>query len=413
MATRSLPLHVTALIALSTASLASPPVVAQSLETSAPESSVYRVDILDYGTKENPVDRTGVADDSAALARAIRVANLHTSVGKPACVYIPAGIYRIETAPPAFALAGCVKGDGSAQTILSIAPEFTGDLFAWSEAWEPRTPGPTVVGLTVKGSADASAIQNAFVFYDRNDEVFMEDVTVKNLHGRALYSGVTKKMPQAFMRESHMISLRFFNDGAPGVPVVEFNSVGTGEIDGTNEIRLSMVDIYGAAGPSLVIRNASSGSVRNITLEALRIEGLQQNVFGPSQGDLLTIGDPVMTGIVNNIVMTDVELIDPGEGYCALRMVEPSGHPAPYQIFVRGFIGGGQPYGEGLCINAGRTSTFHFSGMHTLGTNVVIGPGVNQIVLDGDGLEKDWTFKIDPASRRGISFPLLTQPFAQ
>ena len=68
----------------------------------------------------------------------------------------------------------------------------------------------------------------------------------------------------------------------------------------------------GAVGPSFVIRNASSGSVRNITLEALRIEGLQQNVFGPSEGDLLTIGDSVMTGMVNNIVMTDVELIDPG-----------------------------------------------------------------------------------------------------
>jgi hypothetical protein len=82
-------------------------------------------------------------------------------------------------------------------------------------------------------------------------------------------------------------------------------------------------------------------------------------------------------------------------------------------ITVRGFIGGGQPYGEGLCINAGRTSTFHLTGIHTLGTNVVIGPGVSEIVLDGGGQEKNWTISIDPASRSGISFPLLSQPFAQ
>jgi hypothetical protein len=176
---------------------------------------------------------------------------------------------------------------------------------------------------------------------------------------------------------------------------------------------MSMVDIYGAVGPSFVIRNGSTGSVRNITLEALRIEGLQQDVFGPSQGDLLTIGDSVMTGIVNNIVLTDVELIDPGQGYCALRMLEPSGHPAPYQITVRGSIGGGQPYGEGLCINAGHTSTFQFTGIHTIGTNVVIGRGVSQIVLDGGGQEKSWTFSVDSTSRGGVSFPLLSQPFAQ
>jgi hypothetical protein len=355
--------------------------IGASAHAAPSENSVYRVNILDYGTKDDPVDRSGVADDSAALARAIGAANVHTSVGKPACVYIPAGAYRIVTTPPPFVLAGCVKGDGSSQTTLRIDPELTGDLFAWSESWEPTTPGPTIVGLTVQGSAAASAIQNAFVFYDRNDEVFMEDVTVKNLHGRALYSGVTKNVSQAYMRESHMISLRFFNDGAPGVPVVEFNSMGSGKVDGTNEIRMSMVDIYGAVGPS--------------------------------QGDLLTIGDSVTTGIVNNIVLTDVELIDPGQGYCALRMLEPSGHPAPYQITVRGFIGGGQPYGEGLCINAGRTSTFHLTGIHTLGTNVVIGRGVSQIVLDGGGQEKNWTFSVDSTSRGGVSFPLLSQPFAQ
>ncbi len=364
----------------------------------------YRLNILDFG----PVDQAGVQDDSAALANVVTAANRYTEAGKPACVYIPAGIYRIVTPPPPFALAGCIEGDGSAQSILSIDARFTGDLFAWSEAWAATTPGPTVVGLQIRGDRTGQAQQNAFVFYDRNDNVYMSDVTVNDLHGRVLYSGVTRAKPQAYMRESHFTSLRFFNDGAPGVPVIEFNSQGTAESDATNEIRLSQVDIYGAAGPGLVIRNNGSSGVRNITFEALRIEGLQQKVFGASQGDLLAIGDPVMGGSVNNIRLTDVELIDAGSGYCAFRMSAPSPAQEPYQITMQGAIGGGQPYGQGLCISSGRSSVFRLSGIHSFGTNVVVGANVTQLVLDGGGQEASWSYSIDPTSVRGVSFPALS-----
>jgi hypothetical protein len=375
----------------------------------SPEEGVYRVNILDYGSDKAPVDRTGVADDSAALAKAIAVANIHTSVGKPGCVYIPAGRYRIVSPPPSFAFAGCVTGDGSSQTFIDIDPAFSGDLFTWSEAWTLTIPGPRIVGLTVQGSEVATEIQNAFVFFDRNDAVFMEDVAVNHLHGRALYSGITKHKREAYMRDSHLISLHFFNDGAPEVPVVEFSSEGSdAKTDATNEIRMSLVDIYGAVGPSFVIRNNGIGTVRDITLSGLRIEGLQQREYGPSMGDLLRIGDPVMTGNVNNIRLTDVELINPDEGYCGLRMTAPSGYPAPYQITFQGFVGGGDPFGQGLCINAGRTSVFRLSGIYTLGTNVVIGPGVSQIVLDGGGQEAKWTYSIDPTSRNGVRFPSLS-----
>jgi hypothetical protein len=375
----------------------------------SPGEGVYHVNILDYGSDQSPVDRTGAADDSAAVAKAIAVANIHTSVGKPACVYIPAGKYRIVSPPPSFAFAGCVTGDGSSQTFIDIDPAFSGDLFTWSEAWVVTTPGPRIVGLTVQGSEAATAIQNAFVFFDRNDDVFMEDVAVNHLHGRALYSGVTKHKRQAYMRDSHLISLHFFNDGAPEVPVVEFSSEGLdAKADATNEIRMALVDIYGAVGPSFVIRNNGAGSVRDIILNGLRIEGLQQKEYGPSMGDLLRIGDPVMTGNVNNIRLTDVELINPDEGYCGLRMTAAPGYPVPYEITFQGSVGGGDPFGEGLCINAGRTSVFRMSGIYTLGTNVVIGPGVSEIVLDGGGNEAKWTYSIAPTSRNGVRFPLLS-----
>jgi hypothetical protein len=41
---------------------------------------------------------------------------------------------------------------------------------------------------------------HAFVFYDRADQIFMQDVDVFDLTGRALYSGVLRRTTQSFMR---------------------------------------------------------------------------------------------------------------------------------------------------------------------------------------------------------------------
>ncbi len=372
-----------------------------------PFSGVFasdRLNIFNYAPAGTTVDSAGKADASQALARAIAAANDKTAKGEPACVYLPAGVYRIASPPPAFLRAGCVVGDGSSQSIISLDPAFTGDLFSWSEAWIVTTPGPRVVGLKIVGDKNAKPLQNAFVFYDRNDEVFMDDVDVWYLHGRALYSGVTRNASQAYMRESHLRSLRFFEDGAPGVPVVEFNSQGSGVTDATNEIRMSQIDIYGSRGPSFVIRSEGTGTVRTITVDALRIEGLEQ---GGVSADLLTIGDPIMKGKVNNITLSNLELIDPYEGYAALRITAAPGVAAPYQITVQGMIGGGVPKGQGLRIDAGRSSVFRLSGIYTFDTNVWIGPHVSGIVLDGGGQEANWTYKIDPTSANSISTPAL------
>jgi len=371
-----------------------------ALDDSAPAAD--RISILDYGQPGAKVDRTGVLDVSKALAAAIGAANMFTSKGESACVYIPPGIYRISLPPPPFERAGCVLGEGPSQSVINIDAKFAGDLFAWSEAWVPTTPGPMIVGLKVRGNRSATNLQNAFVFYDRNDQVFMDNVDVVDLHGRALYSGVSKKSPQAYLRESHMRSLRFFQDGAPGVPVVEFNSQGTGQTDATNEIRMSQVDIYGAHGPSFVIRNNGDGGVRAIHIDQLRIEGSED---GSTAGDLLTIGDPVMHGLVAGITMTDLELVDPSKGYAALRVTAARGAAAPYQIYVQGSIGGGVPKGRGLVIDAGRNSQFHLVDIYTLDTNVTVGKGVSWIELDGGGRESAWTYAIDPASAEAILVP--------
>ncbi len=362
-----------------------------------------RLSILGFGRSGESVDRTGVRDASDALAGAITAANTFTSKGEPACVYVPPGVYRIITPPPSFVRAGCIVGDGPSQSVLSIDPQFRGDLFSWSEAWVVTTPGPMVVGLKIIGKRSATNVQNALVFYDRNDQIFIDDVDVIDLHGRALYSGVTKNTPQAYMRESHIRSLRFFGDGAPGVPVIEFSSQGDETSDATNEIRMSQIDIYGAFGPSFVIRNSGKGHVRNITIDNLRIEGSEN---GATQGDLLTIGDPVSRGNVNTISLSELELIDPSKGFVALMLTAPQGAEAPYHISAEGWIGGGIPLGEGIRINAGRDSYFHFSGIYTTGTNVVIGRGISDITLDGNGAESRWTYSIDASSANAIRIPM-------
>jgi hypothetical protein len=385
------------------ATLAAGLILLSSIHTSlAMESG--RTNFLDHAPPGKVVDRHGKEDASPALQAVVKAANEATAQGERVCVYIPAGVYRIKSPPPMFFRAGCVVGDGSSQTVLKLDPEFKGDLFSWSEAWSPTTPGPTARGLKIEGDRKSPNIQNAFVFYDRNDEVFLDDIEVINLHGRALYSGVTKNVAQAYLRESHFRSLRFFQDGAPGIPVVEFNSAGIGKTDATNEITVSQLDIYGAAGPGLSIRNQGSGGVRDLVFQALRIEGLEA---GDSSGDLLTIGDVKSSGNLNNIRLTDVELIDPQKGYCALRITAPPASPPPYQITFHGSIGGGAPYGDGLCIDAGRTSTFRLSGIHTLGKNVVIGPHVSQIVLDGGGLEATWSMYVDSSSIDGVTRPMF------
>ncbi len=363
-----------------------------------------RIDLLDFAAPGGTVDRSGHADASGALAAAIRAANAITARGDPACVYVPAGVYRIVTPPPAFARAGCITGEGPTQSIFKLDPAFAGDLFAWSEAWAPTTPGPTVVGLAIRGDPAATPLQNALVFYDRNDRVFIDNVEVDGLHGRALYSGVRKHMPEAYMRESRMRSLRFFNDGAPGVPVVEFCSEGSGHIPATNEIELSQVDIYGARGPGLVIRNNGQGSLRDFIVDGLRIEGPES---GAASGDLLAIGDGAMAGRVSSIRLQGIELIDAPAGFAALHINAPGGAPGPYQITVDGSIGGGVPRGEGLRIDAGRNAVLRLSSLHSSGTNVVIGRGVSGVVLDGGGQEHTWHTDIDPSSAAGVSAPSL------
>ena len=370
-----------------------------------PSMASEQFSISDFGISAAEIGSPEGRDATTALQNAIYAANRLTAHGEPACVYIPTGRYLITKPMPEFARAGCIQGNGSTQSIITVDCDFSGDLLSWSEAWSITTAGPRVQGLRIMGCTKSEKIANALVFYDRIDKAFIDDVEIDDFRGRALYSGIVKHTSQAYMRESQMRNLRFFNDGAPDVSVLEFNSQGETGVDGTNEVSVSQLDIYGSNGPSITIKNESAGSVRDLTFSSTRIEGKES---GNVKADLIDISQANSGGSLHSISLFGLELIDPYIGYAAMRISSTTG-PAPYNINVYGWIGGGVPRGQGLQIDAGRSSQFHFSAMHTYGTNFVIGPYVTQILIDGAGLEDHWTFKIDPTSKEGVSHYTVEQ----
>lgn len=383
----------------------------------APAASANDLNLLDFVAEGMTVDRTGATDVSAALTAAVNAANGMTYFAsdhapQPACIHVPRGIYRVTQPPPMFKGAGCVIGDGSAQTIINLTPGFSGDLFSWAEAWIVYgTSGPTVRGLRINGDPKARAQQNALMFYDRNDNVDLDDLYIDRLPGRALGIGLLRPAHspgQAYIRESHFQSLRIFRSGRPEVPAVEVTSQGGGQLDGTNELSASQIDIFGSRGVSLAIHNHSSGVVRDLKFDSLRIEG--SDGAGPdatiTAGDLLQIGDPSSAGRIGHLSFTNLELIDPPQGYAAVRIASSAAPgQGPGRIYLQGYIGGGLSNGEGLRVDNGRLIHAIFDQILTKGTNIVIGPGVTNIVLDGSGAEKEWTFSIDPAAKGALLTP--------
>lgn len=363
----------------------------------------------------------GVTDDSAAWAAAITRANTAMAAGYFPCIYMPAGTsFVAATTLPTFRGPGCIIGDGPAKSFVTMGTGYTGDLFSWSEAWMhgnyPQQSGatlatvqaanPIISNLAITGNTSAPGQQNAIVFYDRNDFALVRDVNVSSINGRAIYAGVSKYIPnQAYMRESVFDNVRIFTAGGPNIPAVEFSTV-AGSADSTNEIDIVNMNIFAPNGPGMVIRGAAGAQVRNFVVHGLRIEGA--NAPAPAIiGILLTIGDPVMGGVVANLNFYGLELINPYAASYALETTAPSAALMPYNIKFDGLIGTG--LGKGIGVTAGRSLSFRLSGVATTGTNVTIGSSAlvgTNIEFDGNGAEKNWTYVVDPTSAASLLSPL-------
>jgi hypothetical protein len=363
-----------------------------------------------------------ITDDSVAIAAAASAAVARSAAGQPAILYFPLGTYRLSAPLPTWIWPVSVVGEGPQRSIILVDPGFSGAVFSWSEVWAARSYGADTISplltqkagveirdIGIRGSRAAGYTQSAFVFYDRADQIFMQHVEVSDLNGHALYSGVSLREPSAYMRESHFYDLRFARCGSADVPVVEFNSEGSG--DATNEVSIDGLDIDAPVGTGILIHNNGT-PLRTIKFAGLRVAGAA-NAAG---ADLVQIGDPLLSGNVNNIDFERAELTNPPAGFAAIRFVAPNLTVAPYQIRLQGSIGGPLAAGKGIVIDAGRSLFFAMDHLQTSDVNVSVASTKtvgSPIVLDGHGQEAGWTRAIDPSSVTRVRRPApgRTQPF--
>ena len=372
-----------------------------------------RINVKDYGATLD-----GSTDDSAAWNAAVTRANTLSAAGTRVCIYMPAGISRIVTAPPQFSGAGCLLGDGPHKSFVLIDPALSGAVFAWGEAWSTgsyshtgntidfttETAGPYIQGFTFVGNRTAAAEQNVLVFYDRADYVLVRDVEFYYVPGRAIWSGVTQIKSQSYMRESEFWNIRAFMCGnaTTSAPAIEFNSVGGSGTDATNEVNLHDVNIFASYNKGLWIHNAGSGTVRLIRINGLRIEGASG--WTSPGGDSLVIGDPTTTGLVRDITVTgfDGEMGYPS--YATVRIQAGASSVAPFNINIDGEIGSGR--GDGVVIGAGSRIRLRLFGNSVSGTQLTVGPSTlvtGPIDIDANGNEAYWTYSIDSTSLQYVS----------
>jgi hypothetical protein len=372
------------------------------------------IELANMASSAQVLDPTGKRDMSALLAAAVATSNQQSApidghLRLPHCIHIPVGVFRIKVPPGPFHGAGCVVGEGSGQSIFQLDNSFSGDMFVWSESWyAAQNWGAQLRGVSILGAGrDTQHVQNAIMLYDRNDHVTLEDLHIEYLPGRAISSGKLRPYAsagQAYLRESHWRNICVFRSGTAELPAVEFTSEGGGHVDGSNEIRVSQLDIYGSPGLSLVIRNSSAtGIVRDLSFTDLRIEGTEKATSGD---DLLRIGDRAMRGPVGHLFFSGLELIDPPPGAAALRLTsaDPARHE-PARIMIQGFIGGGLANGAGLVVESGEFIIAQLNQIRTKGPQLVVGPLVRNLVLDGGGAEQDWTGEIAPQAAREVFTP--------
>jgi hypothetical protein len=361
------------------------------------------------------------ADDSDAIIKAATAAVFSMSKGKPAAIYFPAGCYLYKAGGlPTWRVPVSVVGDGHLKSIIKVDPAFSGDVFSWSEVWNGDSfphggnvirdisklaTAPVVEGVSITGDRAAPSQQNAFVFYDRVDELYMNDVQVNYLNGRCFHVGVLKNSTQAWMRESHLQNIRFFNCGATNAPVVDIGSLGTG--DNTNTNIIYGLDIYAPYGTGLILRGNRPGTaVSGLKIVSSRFEGLEN---GTSPVDLMQIGDPTQSGNINHILLEQVDFIDPYPDHAGLRITGVSLATAPYEIHCMCNFGGGLANGKGLAIDAGRYLYFHITGMLSKQTNITVAPNKTvggPLMFDGELQEESWTWEIDPSSASLIHTPV-------
>ena len=350
-------------------------------------------------------------DDTTALTNALNASNTSNAAGVNSCVFIPAGVYIVSSPLPTFTGNGCVQGQGQQKTWIIASPSLNGDVFSWSEAWQKNNvetnygggliavstnlAGPQISYLSIQGDRGTAYTQNALELYDRNDFANFHDIFIQGMTGNCLSGGKTKNTTQGLVRESNFYNIKCWWSGAASSPTIVFDSNGT--TDSTNTDSFTSIDVYANFGSGFVIRsNSTSVNTSGFRIVGLRVEGIE---YLPSvvNVDLFQVGDPSEAGGVNNIFCYECIFLDPYIGQYAIRVEATSSTYAPYNIDLRGSIGGGgKPHGTGLYVNYGRQNSFFFQSIYTYGTNIAFSnnAGTQNVVYGPARSEQAWTYSI-------------------
>ncbi len=378
--------------------------------------------------KEFGATGDGTTNDTAAFTAWINY--LQAVTAQPLTGFIPAGRYLITAPLPRITHPIGIHGAGVYRTWIVLGTAMAGDLFSFSECWRgvggswpnlgpttitaTSTTGVSIRDFTVLGSRSAAAgTQNAFVFYDRNDDVWMNNINCFYINGRAIYVGDVSAQTQGYMRESCFSHLKLFWCGASNtIPVVEFTSQATSAgSDGTNEIVVNDCQIYSPYGPGFWIRNEgpTSGSTRNFHIDRLRVEG---NSATPAvaTSDLIKIGDTTSPLAVKAISIEQMSVLLSYPAGAGVRISGASAAAVPQKIYIEGTITvGGSPSGVGLSIDGG---TSIFCDLQSLAassnTALVVGPSTlvtGPIYLNGYGQETGWSTNIDASAKFHVIKP--------
>lgn len=392
----------------------------------SPARAADIINVKEFGATGN-----GVTDDTTAFTNWINF--LQSVTAQPLSGFMPAGKYLITAPLPRITHPIGIYGAGVFRTWIVLDPGMAGDLFSFSECWRgagtswpnlgptaitaTSTTGLTIRDFTVLGSrAAAAGSQNCFVFYNRNDDVRMDNVDCYYVNGRGIYVGVRDGVSQAYMRESRFTNCKVMWCGATStIPAVEFTSQATSAgSDGTNEIVIEGLEIYSPYGPGLWIRNEgpTSGTTRSFYISKLRVEG-NSNATPVATSDLVIIGDTTAINNVNSISIVQAEILVSYPTAAAVRITAPVGGTVPYFISFEGNItNGGRADGVALSIDAGRLLFFDLPVLSSLSTSeLVVGPSTliqGPIYLNGYGQEGAWTTSIDATSAYHLISPVST-----
>lgn len=379
------------------------------------------VNVKSFGATGN-----GSTDDTTSINNAIAsvvaafnwTGNQNTNnidtLGARGTLYFPTGTYKITAPLSTLDIPIAIKGDGSFSSIILVDQTMSGDVISYSDCWGgfkanlqnsvifTSRDGPHIEGISIAGQ-NSSNVQNAMVFYDRNDMIYLRDVTCTNMSGRGLSLGVsTKATVQAYVRESHFRDLRFFSCGSASLPVIEIGTVGNG--DRSNTCHWQGIDIFQSVGDGLVLRSTATNGLAADTMffEYVRIE--------QPGGHALKLGDSGFTGRVSdNFFSHFLTFSVPSSKYSIIAYNNNNQNLNYENRFSQCHIGAG---GTGGGINIVGARDFYYQGnIDAGGTGVTVGPtsggsGVN-LIFDALG-NSGVTTSIDSSASGHVFFVSYT-----